>query len=215
MPRFLLKLGFYITFLLVLMTALSHVIGSTQPINPVLRGFTEGCEGQPQPCWYGVVPGVMNLTEGADVLRTSGYLQKFLPQYIQGEGIDCKNVWVNRQVYERWKWPRDNRVWGINISQCTGVRLGTWINLFGEPEYVVPNNPSVVLIYPPDTMFWVSSVNNVWVSPDSPINSIRISMPELLLSPPLEAAYRWHGFGTRRIYEKYEPDIEGNWFLGG
>jgi hypothetical protein len=34
----------------------ARALGGTQPTHPALRGFTEGCEGKPQPCWYGIVP---------------------------------------------------------------------------------------------------------------------------------------------------------------
>ncbi len=47
-----------ITSLLVVLLLISRALGTTQPPNPALRGFIEGCEDQPQPCWYGIVPGV-------------------------------------------------------------------------------------------------------------------------------------------------------------
>src|SRR5689334_17247061 len=36
----------------------AKAVGALQPPNPALRGFVEGCEDKPQPCWYGIVPGV-------------------------------------------------------------------------------------------------------------------------------------------------------------
>lgn len=46
-------------FLLLSLTA--RALGSTQPPNPALRGFSEGCEDKPQPCWYGIV---LDVTDG-------------------------------------------------------------------------------------------------------------------------------------------------------
>src|SRR5689334_13677459 len=47
----------------VALVLLMNTLGGTQPIHPALRGFIEGCEDIPQPCWYGIVPGVTTLED--------------------------------------------------------------------------------------------------------------------------------------------------------
>jgi hypothetical protein len=72
MSRFWLQLS---ALLIVLFTSLGFMLsalGSTQPIHPALRGFAEGCEGIPQPCWYGIVPGMTTL-EAVSILENLGY----------------------------------------------------------------------------------------------------------------------------------------------
>ena len=52
-----------IAFLLIA-NLIAKGIGSLQPPNPALQGFTQGCENKPQPCWYGIEPSsVMSLDE--------------------------------------------------------------------------------------------------------------------------------------------------------
>jgi hypothetical protein len=58
MIHFHLKPIILIVFIFITLSLMARALGTTQPPNPVLRGFTEGCEGQTQPCWYGIVPGV-------------------------------------------------------------------------------------------------------------------------------------------------------------
>jgi hypothetical protein len=48
-------------------------LGGTQPPHPALRGFIEGCEGVPQPCWYGIVPGVTTYQQADTLLRQAGF----------------------------------------------------------------------------------------------------------------------------------------------
>lgn len=56
--RLYVKLILVFTLIGVAFSLVARTLGSTQPPNPALRGFTEGCEDKPQPCWYGIVPGV-------------------------------------------------------------------------------------------------------------------------------------------------------------
>jgi hypothetical protein len=57
LTRFYIKLILPIAFACLIFTLTARAIGTTQPTNPALRGFIEGCENKPQPCWYGIVPG--------------------------------------------------------------------------------------------------------------------------------------------------------------
>jgi hypothetical protein len=62
------------SILIILFLAVSIVaksFGGLQPPNPALRGFIEGCEDKPQPCWYGIVPGETTVEE-AHILTELG-----------------------------------------------------------------------------------------------------------------------------------------------
>jgi hypothetical protein len=50
----------------------SSALGRFRPNNPVLDGIYQGCENQPQPCWYGIRPGKTALE---DALRIVGQTQ--------------------------------------------------------------------------------------------------------------------------------------------
>ncbi|NWG16744.1 MAG: hypothetical protein HXY41_08925, partial [Chloroflexi bacterium] len=73
MTRFLL---IPMSLLLVVFAALSaaaRAVGTWQPPNPVLTGFIADCEDKPQPCWYGIVPGVTTMHEARTVLSNQDY----------------------------------------------------------------------------------------------------------------------------------------------
>src|SRR5689334_9061762 len=66
--RYLLKLALFITCIGAVTSFAATALGTAQPLNPILRGFTEGCEDQPQPCWYGIVPGITDIKQAHDLL---------------------------------------------------------------------------------------------------------------------------------------------------
>jgi hypothetical protein len=57
MSRLYVKPIILFTILFVVFSLAARALGTTQPPNPALHGFMEGCEGKTQPCWYGIVPG--------------------------------------------------------------------------------------------------------------------------------------------------------------
>jgi hypothetical protein len=70
MTRVFLKLSMPLLVLFTVVGLAAPAVGGTQPTHPALWGFTEGCEGKPQPCWYGIVPGVTRMADGkAGLLR--------------------------------------------------------------------------------------------------------------------------------------------------
>lgn len=72
MIRIYSRLAIPLLAIFIALSIAARALGSTQPPNPALRGFTEGCEGKPQPCWYGIVEGIA--TEEAErILTHLGY----------------------------------------------------------------------------------------------------------------------------------------------
>ncbi len=67
MFRVLLKLSLSFILAFGLFNVIVRGIGEIQPPNPALAGFNEGCEGKPQPCWYGIVPGVTTMREAKQI----------------------------------------------------------------------------------------------------------------------------------------------------
>src|SRR5262249_29832776 len=44
------------------------LFGTQHPSHPALVGFTTGCAGQSQPCWYGIIPGVTTVDEAHQLI---------------------------------------------------------------------------------------------------------------------------------------------------
>jgi len=61
MPRLLLALIATLTALTFTLALTARAWSETQLPHPALRGFVEGCDGKPQPCWFGIVPGRVGL----------------------------------------------------------------------------------------------------------------------------------------------------------
>jgi hypothetical protein len=68
-----LKVAVVLITLFLAISMVAKAIGSLQPINPALRGFIEGCEDKPQPCWYGIVPTVTTLEDAIRNLETANF----------------------------------------------------------------------------------------------------------------------------------------------
>jgi hypothetical protein len=75
---------------LVALNMAARVLGSTQPPNPALEGFTVGCEGISQPCWYGIVPGETTLGETRSILARHGFTRP--------HGLSMEAVW-NSEIF--------------------------------------------------------------------------------------------------------------------
>src|SRR5690349_20391817 len=112
MPRLLFKLVLVITCGFTLIGFIARIWGDTQLPNPLLRGFTQDCDDQPQPCWYGIVPGVTTTSEVKKDLLRSGYTvnsisdaQLYATKLIGG---DCQNISI---LF-------DSRVKQIHIDLC-------------------------------------------------------------------------------------------------
>jgi hypothetical protein len=63
MIRLYLKLVLRVATIFLALSVTARALGETQPPNPALVGFTIGCEDKPQPCWYGIVPGVTKIVD--------------------------------------------------------------------------------------------------------------------------------------------------------
>jgi hypothetical protein len=106
---------------------LMNALGSTQPIHPALRGFVEGCEGIPQPCWYGIVPGSSKRFEVEQLLAQAGYSQSTSSGTYQPS--DSKGC-TARLGYDV-ETTRDLQV--IELFNC-GFRLGDLMGVLGFPR---------------------------------------------------------------------------------
>ena len=131
MPRLLFKLAVMIALTMTVMGFAARILGVVQPPNSTLRGFTQDCDNQPQPCWYGIVPGVTTVPEVKERLASSGYfvdtisdIQLSASKSIQG---DCQNVSI---IF-------DAHVKQINIMPCGSVLLGDFVRQFDQKQYIL------------------------------------------------------------------------------
>jgi hypothetical protein len=73
MTRFTLRLSIYLLVAFTLIAMAPRGLSRAPAPNQVLRGFTAGCLGKPQSCWYGIVPSRTTREEAQDILSGLGY----------------------------------------------------------------------------------------------------------------------------------------------
>lgn len=179
-------------------------LGTMQPPNPALAGFSEGCEGKPQPCWYGIVPGVTTLEEANIFLTEQGY------HSVRDYRSD-KDTW--NKVYIRLannnceldlSYSETETATTVNLTSCQNLHLGDVMNTLGNPYDI-----SVLrgMTFQNDTV--VVSMNYVDTDRDTcldfgafgRINSLTIGLPKTILATPEHhEIIAWHGFLSYTYY---------------
>jgi hypothetical protein len=130
-------------FLLAALGVMMLAAGGTQPLNPALRGFVEGCEGVEGLCWYGMVSYTTRLAEARDIANAAGYSlreQRFdalgdaavLEHYgtfrhIRGEGCATLHLAYPPNV-------TNPEVIIAAFEDCHNLLLGDVMGLFGTPR---------------------------------------------------------------------------------
>jgi hypothetical protein len=135
LTRYYLKLIIPIAIVCLTFMLITCAIGTTQPPNPALRGFVEGCEDKPQPCWYGIVPGVTTAEEARSTVQNVGYI-------LVGEDGAGSN-------YHKMTFTSDqlspaclefhftyNHLSRLSLT-CVQMQLGTTFTLFEGPEFIL------------------------------------------------------------------------------
>ncbi|MBI1281160.1 MAG: hypothetical protein GC179_23745 [Anaerolineaceae bacterium] len=75
MTRIYIKLFMFFMMLLSAGALTASVLGRFRSTNPVLDGIVQGCENQPQPCWYGIRPGKTSLEDALQVVSQTDYVK--------------------------------------------------------------------------------------------------------------------------------------------
>jgi hypothetical protein len=146
----------WIPVLLVIFAAAAlaaRIAGGAQPTHPALRGFSEGCEGKPQPCWYGILPGVTDTAAIDSALAAHDFPVR------QGERGDevvvasgasgcAVNIGLSKGNPRQTTWNR------IYFTDCTGLVVGDMLPLMGEAGVAAWDTcgQSITLYYPSASM---------------------------------------------------------------
>lgn len=131
MSRMLLKYATLIIFLLTLIGFVIRIAGTTQRPPLVMQGFTEGCTDQPQPCWYGIIPGVTTSADLQEKVLRSGYMVESISTRQLDASLAtshaCQKLSIQFELY----------VQQLKIKLCDAVLLGDFVRQFGQPDNVL------------------------------------------------------------------------------
>jgi hypothetical protein len=177
---------------------LMSAIGSTQPIHPALRGFIEGCEGIPQPCWYGIVPGVTQLGEANTILHRLGFERRVtvneyspIPYIQESDGCSIGISAINHEL--------GTRIQGIFVDLCADTSVGEVLTLLSDPIMIRNNCEGSPLV--------LSTLTHVWYeSLDLNGRAFRIGLwiPEEVAPTLREDSIYWYGFKPYWWYEQLD-----------
>jgi hypothetical protein len=207
MPRFVLALTLTLTAFTFVLALTSSAWGGTQPPHPALRGFVEGCEGVPQPCWYGIVPGETSLRDTINILTGLGHTPSeevrqfytyifFTPTQtpirlqfgVTCNTLDCADVPIDYLQLTGWK----------------GLPIGEVVHSFGPPLQIsLDGLTEPALVYPASRLD-VTPMQD-WSSAFRPVITIYLHR-----RPIAQGNGRpWHGFLPLHRYCLIEPALSG------
>lgn len=132
MTRFLLKLSLVLVVAFAAFNAAARALGTLQPPNPALVGFTEGCEGKPQPCWYGIVPGVTTAEEANQIAQKQQFRQVVSGAY----PLAFEPASNSGLIFIGLNYDLSQIVKGIILYFDERIRLGNVLSVTGSPDKI-------------------------------------------------------------------------------
>ena len=191
MTHSLLKSILILTLAFTAFSLAARVLGSTHPPNPALEGFTVGCEDRPQPCWYGIVPGVTTTEEAARVLQSHGYVVLDNPSSYEAYSLQSCHVQLHAQP---------DAVASVYIVDCD-MQLGDVMSQLGSPGGL--STSCGIKVYFQNVAVGLKPAVTK-IAPESKIDFIALFSP---MSPgaagsPVDIKYKWIGFTSVAQYER-------------
>ena len=204
MLRLCCQLALWMVVVSGILALFARSLGSTQPPNPALTGFIEGCTGKQRPCWYGILPSITKAEDGKSLVERQIYKRTsdttFLSSYIAmtDDSLLCKKA-----VFLQGGMPNgDVIISTIVLSQCSGIKLGDLMTIFPPPSFGSINMP--MLFYGNSGVTAIFSHTSRWyTSPFAEVESIRLQLgiqSEILT---------WRGFMPRWRHCQGEHPVPG------
>jgi hypothetical protein len=173
-------------------------LGRTQPLNPTLAGFVEGCDRLPQPCWYGLVPGDTTPDAARARMERLGYT--FRKEHSSSRVLTfmsahrmpgCVNIYLSGSQQPI------NRL-GL---YCFDLTVGEVIAVLGKPGHLAFDLPfGHFLAYPHLTL----DIPETALSPRNGVHSIYVDAAERLYLSRMTAS-PWAGLAPRWRYCQLNP----------
>lgn len=207
MPRFLLALTATLTALTFALALTARAWSETQRPHPALRGFVEGCDGKPQPCWFGIVPGETSVRDVTDILTRLGYAVS--------DRAGSMRIYTTLSPSES---PGDV-TFGIDATDCSAVdcttvpiqylylfdwnlvQLGDVMSALGSPSKVYAGPTEHYLSF--GTAHLEVVPRRAWSSPFHPVKTLLL--PGMAAFNERATGQPWRGFVQFGLYCRLEP----------
>ncbi|MBL8164565.1 MAG: hypothetical protein JNJ61_21425 [Anaerolineae bacterium] len=178
-------------------------VGAADAANPALLGFRQGCEDQPQPCWYGIIPGVTDVNHATAILEGMLYTRsqggyelsdRVIPYRSQEESPRCTDIYFGYRII------------GVRtvVLYCMALRIGDVMTMLGPPHARISYGPlGEAWLY--DRV--VVRLAAGWQQqPSAMVDHIRLLLDN---AGYVKTAAPWHGFLPRWRYCQLEPNYAG------
>ncbi|MBZ0288457.1 MAG: hypothetical protein K8I30_12645 [Anaerolineae bacterium] len=182
-------------FICILLTFAAQVFGASQMPIPPVHAFLTGCEDKPQPCWFGVRPGITRQAELLSLMAFAG--QPRFGSLEIGTGINVAFTLSPPSPYCHADFSVvEDIVLRAELSLCRqpGIQVGDLAILWSEQ--------SNVMSLPPYELVYGSTSVNVegWPTPYSRVLYIIMLAPDSKIY-----RYPWRGFVSQDRYCQLVP----------
>lgn len=203
MTRFYIKLILPIAAACLIFMLIARAIGTTQPPKLALSGFVEGCENKPQPCWYGIVPGVTTVGGTLQKLEIVGYRQSENYLLLPPNANTYCDVTLHSDQEENLLVSEDAVIGDLQLS-CGEILLGDMMSISGFIERIQTwSRPTMSLLLKNKSSIQIAEKESrrqpVWASPFSRVDAIHLT------GDSRRQGYAWHGFAFSWHYCQVEP----------
>lgn len=188
MTRIFIKLLMGFIVLSSLGISVAFALGHLRPTNPVLDGMYQGCQAQPQPCWYGIRPGKTALADALYIVSQTNFVKMDKNDYVVT--LVYRNANMRCGVELR---SESGIVDTVTIINCLDKQMGDVVKAMRNTNHKLPFSMGVL-----DATMRDESTDSVGNYPPclgyTPYGQI-IGMPlnasgESAVTPPLG----WHDF---------------------
>ena len=183
----------------------AKVLGSLQEPNPTLAGFIEGCEDKPQPCWYGIVPGVTTVDEAQQLLLARGY--QFEPRLARSAlEMVYRNPQINRCTISLIWIYSTSTVDVLSIHYCKAVQLGDILAILGTPEsvFLPEHSSSSICLYFESKRIILTSASG-WLLQNHVDGINLVDSNTSFCTYNSSDLLPWHGFVSSGRFSEIEP----------
>lgn len=197
-----LKFALFITSLLTLTSLTARALGSMQQPNPTLRGFTDGCEGKPQPCWYGIVPGASQFSEARKWVQSWNSQEYREIESTATFDVNTRTIGSRYSAGSCYTFFHSTQpstvVDYIEVSDCPDLKLGDLINQFGIPKKIQFRNGVWGKI---NEFSFILNDERVGFNPRTKLRAFNFPSTD-----DTTLFFNWHGFSSHWRYCQFEPE---------
>ena len=133
LTRLYIKLFMFIVLLFGAAIVGASALGQLRAANPVLDGMYQGCENQPQPCWYGIRPGSTSLEDALQKVSMTDYLTMKRNNYVVT--LVYRNANMRCGVELRTK---SDIVDTVTIINCFDQQMGDVVKAMHNANHKLP-----------------------------------------------------------------------------